>query len=257
MKVQIIGLGTVGNAQAFLGSRLGHQMFGFDTRPGLQSPHATPLERPEREVDLTFICVPESAVEGVLQGLVRDQVKGLYVIKSTVPPGTTERLSRSLGVHICHNPEFLRQEHALEDVMRPGRVVIGQCCAGHGEILERLYSPLGVPIHITDPATSELVKITTNALRAMAITFWNELDELSVGLGVRTDAVARMVDQAKALGEWEGGNWGVSFFGRPYGRACLPKDMDQLIGVFRRQGLNPVLLEAVRRAEVRDSVATD
>ncbi len=239
MKIQIAGLGTVGNAQAFLGSRLGHQVFAFDTRPRFQSPYATPLERPERDVDLTFVCVPESAVEGALKELRRGQVKGLYVVKSTVPVGTTERLSQSLGIHLCHNPEFLREAHALEDVVAPTLTLIGQCCPHHGEFLAGFYK--GYPVVVTSPRVSETVKLTVNAYLSTLISFWNQVHEYASALGISTAEVAEIARRDRRVSPY-----GTAFFGRPFQGKCLPKDLNQLIACCRDAGVNPFLLEAVR-----------
>lgn len=118
MKVQIIGVGVVGTAQAYLASRLGHEVLGFDRR-GSTSDYYTTVKEPARNVDLTFVCTPESAVEEVVGRLVQTKVGGLYVIKSTVPPGTTQKLMEKCGIHIGHNPEFLRESRAFDDVTHP------------------------------------------------------------------------------------------------------------------------------------------
>lgn len=237
MKVQVIGFGVVGKAQAYLVEKLGHQTFVYD-------PYVLPGSKIEREVDLSFICTPEGEVEGVIQSLVAGGVRGLYVIKSTVPLGTTKSLMEKYGIHICHNPEFLRESHALEDVMNPSRIVIGECCAEHGDRLADLYAPLNKPTFRTDSTTSELIKLVSNSLRAVSISFWNELYMLCQRAGADIETVAKVADPAKVLGEWEGGGWGTKFFGRPYGGKCLPKDIKHLIGAFEAMGLNPKILEA-------------
>ena len=236
MNIQIVGYGVVGFAQAYLMQKLGHQTFIYDPFKG--------KNEIEKEVHAAFICTPEQKVEEALQTLIENEVQGIYVIKSTVPVGTTKALMEKYRRHICHNPEFLREKHALKDVVNPSRIVIGECCHEHGEQLERLYTPLATTVYRTDPTTSELIKLSTNSLRAVSISFWNELYLVCEKIGADIKMVAEACDTAKVLGEWEGGRWGTKFFGKPYGGKCLPKDVKHLINVFRRNGLNPKILEA-------------
>lgn len=235
MRINVIGYGVVGKAQCFLLRRLGHAVFIFD-------PYLFPsIEQPERNVDLTFICTPESAVEEAVHNLVREKVRGLYVIKSTVPIGTTKRLMEKYGVHIAHNPEFLREKHAYEDVVNPSRIVIGLCCESHGHVLRALYAPLKRPIYLTDPSTSEAVKLFSNAYLSMLITFWNEAYELSQKIGLDVSEVAKLMLEDVRIS-----SYGTAKFGQPFGGKCLPSNLDMLITAFRNEGLNPTLFEAVR-----------
>ena len=236
INVQIVGFGVVGFAQAHLMQKLGHCVFIFDPFKG--------RVEMERNVDITFICTPEQNVEEALKTLIENDVRGLYVIKSTVPVGTTKSLTEQYKRHICHNPEFLRERHALEDVVNPSRIVIGECCHRHGEQLRDLYAPLHVKIFRTDPTTSEMIKLLTNAWRAVSISFWNEVAEVCARVGADVETVADACDTGKVLGEWEGGKWGTKFFGKPYGGRCLPKDVKHLIETFQRYGLKSKILEA-------------
>jgi len=239
LRIQVAGFGVVGSAQAYLVSRLGHRAFIYDPYKG--------YGRLVRDVDVTFICTPEDCVEDVVRTLVAEGVRGLYVIRSTVPVGTTQRLIGEYGVHICHNPEFLRESHSFEDALHPSRVVIGECCREDGDLLERLYAPLNRPVYRTNPQTSELIKLVSNSLRAVNISFWNELYLLCQRVGADIGVVAEAADPAKVLGEWEGGKWGTKFFGKPYGGKCLPKDIRHLINAFTQNGLNPAILEAAEQ----------
>lgn len=236
IKVQIVGFGVVGSAQAFLMQKLGHETFIYDPYKG--------KPQIQKDVDITFICTPEQNVEEALITLIQKRVNGLYVIKSTVPVGTTKTLMKKHNVHICHNPEFLREKYAFEDVLNPSRIVIGECCLQHGDFLQNLYKPLNKPIYRTDSTTSELIKLVSNSLRAINISFWNELAILCQKVGADINMLAKAADPGKVLGEWEGGKWGTKFFGKPYGGKCLPKDIKHLIATFKMVGLNPAILEA-------------
>jgi UDPglucose 6-dehydrogenase len=240
MKISVIGYGTVGKAQAFLLQRLKHEVFIFD-------PYLFPAVKcPEKNVDLTFICTPEHAVNEALQNLIRERVEGLYVIKSTTSVGTTEELMKKYGVHILHNPEFLREHCANEDVANPDRIIIGQCCKEHAEKLVSLYAPMNKPIFVTDPTTSEAAKLLSNSYLAMLITFWNEANELAEKLGLNIHEVAKLVRADSRVSVY-----GTSKFGQPFGGKCLPSNLDQLINTFHSEGLNPLLFEAIKKYNLR------
>ena len=240
MRINVIGYGTVGKAQTFLLQRLKHEVFIFD-------PYLFPaIKCPEKNVDLTFVCTPEHAVDEALQNLIRERVEELYVIKSTTSVGTTEELMKKYGVHIAHNPEFLREQYANEDVANPDRIIIGQCCKEHAEKLVSLYAPMNKPIFVTDPTTSEAAKLLSNSYLAMLITFWNEANELADKLGLNIHEVAKLVRADSRVSAY-----GTSKFGQPFGGKCLPPNLDQLIDAFHSEGLNPLLFEAVKKYNLR------
>ena len=240
MKIQIIGVGIIGEAQAYLASQLGHEVLGFDLAKST-SQYARMVKQLEKDVDITFICTPESAVEEVVRDLVSQNVKGLYVIRSSVPPMTTQRLMEKYGVHLCHNPEFLRVKTAFDDIIHPNFVLIGQCCPEHGDILKKFYLSTEHPVLITQPTISETVKITLNSYLATLIAFWNEIDELTSSLGIDSKEVARIARFDPRVS-----SYGTEFFGVAFGGTCLPKDIKQLIQAFLQGGVSPQLLEAVR-----------
>lgn len=238
--MQIIGVGVVGEAQAYLASHLGHDVVGFDPARST-SLYARMMPDIERDVDLTFICTPELAVEGVVEKLVERSVKGLYVVRSSIPPGTTQRLTQKFAVHLCHNPEFLREATAFDDVIHPNFLVIGQCCPEHGAILSQFYLSSKCPVLITQPAVSEIVKLTINSYLATLISFWNEIHEFACQVGINTSEVAEIARFDPRVS-----GYGTEFFGIPFGGKCLPKDISQLINSCEQSGINPELLQAVR-----------
>jgi nucleotide sugar dehydrogenase len=240
LRIQVVGVGVVGSAQAYLLSRLGHAVLGYDHhRTSFE--YATMVKEIQKDVDLTFVCVPEAGVPDVVKDLAFKKVKGLYVIKSTVPSGTTLSLMADLHLHICHNPEFLREEKAFEDVLNPNFVVIGQCCPEHAAVLQKLYSPLKCPIKVTQPTVSETLKVTLNSYLATLISFWNEINEVAIKLNLTTKELAELACLDPRVSRY-----GTGFFGAPFGGKCLPKDLDQLIGIGLKAGVKPQLLEAIR-----------
>ena len=245
MRIQVVGVGVVGGAQAYLASRLGHEVLGVDRRRTSYE-YAAMHQSVQTDVDITFVCTQESAAPDVISELVSKNVKGLYVIKSTVPSGTTLTLMQKHGVHICHNPEFLREESAYYDVSHPSSVVIGQCCPAHAEVLKSFYVPLGCPVVVSHPTTTETVKLVLNAYLSTLISFWNQVDKVTKAQGIDTKELAGIVKLNPRVS-----SYGTDFFGSPFGGKCLPKDLDQLIGVFHEIGEDAFLLDAIREFNKR------
>jgi UDPglucose 6-dehydrogenase len=191
---------------------------------------------------LSFICTYDDKVPDIIQLLKTNQVQGLYTVKSTLPQGSTISLMKKYEVHVCHNPEFLRQDHALEDVLNPDRIIIGKCCDVHAELLKKLYAPLKKPMLIVDPTESELIKLTSNAYLCTIITFWNEVFALTRKNGVDIKAVAKGVTLDSRISEY-----GTMKFGKAFNGKCLPKDLNHLLDAFHEVGLNTSMFESVRK----------
>lgn len=240
MRANIVGYGTVGKAEAFLLERLGHEVFAFD-------PYVFPkVKCPEKHVDFTFVCTPGDVVPDAVDNLVKQDVEGLIVIKSTVPVGTAKGLMDKYAIHVMSNPEFLREQYALEDVLKPDRIIIGECCSEHAQNLVSLYAPMKRPIYVTSTTASETAKLLANSYLSVLITFWNESDELIKKLDLNSKEVARLVCADNRMS-----TYGTSKFGEPYGGKCLPVCVDELIAAFRHEGLNPLLFEAIKKYNER------
>jgi UDPglucose 6-dehydrogenase len=173
----------------------------------------------------------------------------LIVQKSTVPVGTAERVraivkksaKRGLKFDVASNPEFLREGTAVENWMRPDRVVIGADSARARQLLREIYSPLYLietPMVLTDVRTAELIKYAANAFHATKISFINEMANLSEALG------ADVKDVAKAMGLDR--RIGPKFLhpGPGFGGSCLPKDTRAMTGFARRAGVKLRIVEA-------------
>jgi nucleotide sugar dehydrogenase len=248
MRVQIAGLGVVGKAQAHLMRKMGHTVTGYDVKP-VSFPEIQVTNEPVVDADLTFICPPEKAVPGVLDYLVKSKVHNPYVIKSTIPPGTSQTLMQEYGVHICHNPEFLREETAFEDVMKQKFIIIGECCPKHGDLLADVYAPLGAKIIRTHSNISETAKLVLNNYLSTLITFWNEVDKLCAILKIDTEDVAEIVKNDERISEY-----GTSFFGQPFSGKCLPKDLNQLLTLCYSHGFTPKLFETLKEVNTELSL---
>lgn len=243
MDISIVGSGVVGVATAHYFRRFGHSVTCVDVKTErldeLRSEGFQVSQEPVN-ADIHSICTPESAVDEVL-GLLSD-VSGLPVIRSTVAPGTTQRLMEKYGRHICFNPEFLRTATALQDELNPWRVVIGECCPSHGKLVEELYKPLLAPIVRVDPITAEMTKLTCNAYLAMLISFFNEISEICNRIGVNSHVVGKIASLDHRIS-----TYGATQHSKPYGGECLPKDIKKLIEFFQATGVNPILLKAVEQ----------
>ena len=176
----------------------------------------------------------------------------VIVTKSTVPVGTGERLSRIIGRNlqeqvdfdVVSNPEFLREGSAIEDFLRPNRVVIGAGSQQAIAILKDLYRPLYLietPFVITDVPTAEMIKYASNAFLATKISFINEIANLCEKVGADVHQIAR--------GMGLDGRIGPKFLhpGPGYGGSCLPKDTKALHQIAKEAGSELDLLGAVIR----------
>jgi len=192
-------------------------------------------------------------VEEVAQG-VAEHLDGYQVIvtKSTVPVGTGARLRAIIAARrrervefdVASNPEFLREGAAIEDFLRPNRVVIGATSPQAIAILKDLYRPLYLietPFVITDIETAELIKYASNAFLATKISFINEMARLCERVGADVHQVA--------LGMGLDNRIGRKFLhpGPGFGGSCLPKDLAALRELARRHGLTLEIAEAVAR----------
>jgi UDPglucose 6-dehydrogenase len=176
----------------------------------------------------------------------------VIVTKSTVPVGTGRTIQRiiheesegeSQGVFdIASNPEFLREGSAIEDFLRPNRVVIGADSPQAIAILQDLYRPLyliDVPFVITTIETAEMIKYASNSFLATKITFINEMANLCEVLGVDIHAVAKAMGLDQRIGP--------KFLhpGPGYGGSCFPKDTWALVNIAREHGCRTRLVETV------------
>ena len=155
----------------------------------------------------------------------------VIVDKSTVPVGTAERVTKQIEstatveFDVVSNPEFLREGVAVEDFMKPDRVIIGTTSDRARKIMENLYAPFvrqGNPIIFMDERSAELAKYAANAFLATKITFMNEIANLCERVGADVDAVRRGLGTDNRIGKR------FLFPGIGYGGSCFPKDVQAL-----------------------------
>jgi UDPglucose 6-dehydrogenase len=216
-----------------------------------------------------FVCVPTpmrkdgscdtSIVESVVMevdaavkemGLLR-----VVVIKSTVPPGTTERINEMTeNVQVCFNPEFLTERNAVEDFKNQDRIIIGGPRPATN-VVKQMYETAypNVPTTKTSSTIAELVKYVTNCFLATKVSFANEIKQVCDKLDVDYDKVIEYARKDTRLGN---SHWAVpgpdGSLG--FGLTCFPKDLNALIARSKELGVNPTVMEATweKNLEVRD-----
>jgi UDPglucose 6-dehydrogenase len=155
----------------------------------------------------------------------------VIIDKSTVPVGTAEKVRQAIEKNaivdfdVVSNPEFLREGVAVEDFMKPDRVVIGTTSENAKKIMEKLYAPLvrqGNPIIFMDERSAEMTKYAANSFLAMKITFMNEIANLCERVGANVDDIRRGIGTDSRIGKR------FLFAGIGYGGSCFPKDVQAL-----------------------------
>jgi UDPglucose 6-dehydrogenase len=191
-----------------------------------------------------------SYIEGAARDVAR-HMNGYKVVvtKSTVPVGTGERLRRLIREHqtefdfgIVSNPEFLREGAAIDDFMRPNRVVLGSRDEPAIAIMRDLYRPLYLietPVVITSLEAAELTKYAANAFLATKISFINEVANLCDRIGCDVHDVARAMGMDNRIGRY------FLHPGPGYGGSCFPKDTTALLSVAKEYDSESLIVEAV------------
>ena len=229
----------------------------------------TDLESAIEDAKVIFLCLPtppgadgQADLTAVLK--VAEQLGSLIkdykviVNKSTVPVGTadkvTEMVSRNATVDfdVVSNPEFLREGAAVDDFLKPERVVVGTRSDRAAEIMKDLYGPFvrsGNPIIIMDERSSELTKYAANALLATKITFMNEIANICEKVGADVDNVRKGIGTDSRIGKR------FLFAGIGYGGSCFPKDVQAIHYTANEMGYNFQILDSVMKVNNEQKVS--
>lgn len=224
----------------------------------------TNLEEAFKDAEVVFLCLPtppgadgQADLSFVLG--VADKLGDLFekygeykvvVNKSTVPVGTAdkvrEKISSKTNVEfdVVSNPEFLREGAAVEDFMKPERVVIGTSSERAAEIMNALYEPFvrsGNPIIVMDERSSELTKYAANSMLATKITFMNEIANVCEKVGANVDNVRRGIGTDSRIGKR------FLFAGIGYGGSCFPKDVQAIHHTSAGYGYDFKILDSVMK----------
>src|SRR3989344_4979962 len=289
MNISVVGLGYVGLIQAAGMAKLGHNVLGSDmdknkvdkinskeppiyenglkevlqeTVPSRFSAYQE-LKTPFMESDATFICVGTPSkrqgemslhqLENVMRQLgelLKEKKYHIFVIKSTVVPGTCENIvipvvEKASGkkfkkdFSVVMNPEFLREGEALEDFFDPDRIVLGSSDKTALKKIKEIYSPFKCPVLETGFKEAEMIKYASNAFLATKISFINEIGNISKTFGIDTNIVAKGIGMDKRISP----HFLKSGIG--FGGSCFPKDVNAIVYKATEKGYNPKLLRSV------------
>jgi len=235
--------------------RAGRLKFTTDLEPAIRDARAVfiavgtpPLA--DGRADLSFV---RQVAESIGDNLNSYKV---IVTKSTVPVGTGQMVERTVREHsgggqefaVVSNPEFLREGSAIEDFLRPDRVVIGARTQRAINVMLDIYAPLkaaGVPFVVANVESAEMIKYASNGFLATKITFINEVAEICEAVGADVDVVARGMGLDHRIGP--------KFLhpGPGYGGSCFPKDTRAVAQIAEEHGLRFEIIEAVLTANER------
>ena len=235
---------------------------------------STSLEKGLEQAEIVFICVGTpsredgscdlSYVDAVAESIGRTMTRPLIVVdKSTVPVGTADRVhgiiagalrERGLDIlfHVVSNPEFLKEGDAVNDFMKPDRVVIGTESVAAASAMRALYAPFArsrEKIMVMGTRSAEMTKYAANCMLATKISFINEIASICEQMGADVRDVRTGIGADHRIG------YHFIYPGVGYGGSCFPKDVKALIHTAKNAGVVPELLESVEAVNARQKVS--
>jgi UDPglucose 6-dehydrogenase len=251
MNIGIIGQGFVGTA-VYEGLKQYHKIETYDI---VKASTCKSLEELVETSDVIFVCLPTpmkkdgschiGIVENTLLGLDVINKCKTVVVKSTIPPGTTEMWNKKFkNIQIVFNPEFLTEANSIEDFKNQNRIIIGGPRPATTKV-KRVFAKAfpKVPIIKTGSTTAEMVKYFLNSFLATKVSFANEMYQICNGLNIDYDKVTEYAIYDERLGRSHlnvpgpDGDFG-------YGGHCFPKDVNALIKVAQNLSIEPHMLKA-------------
>jgi len=208
---------------------------------------SVPTPTIQGQMNLSFVLLVAQNVGKALEGV--GEYK-LVTLRSTVLPTTTRcrviptlmkysKLQAGQDFGVCFNPEFLTEKNALNDFLKPNRVIIGEFDKKSGDLLQKIYEKFKTKIIRTDLDTAEMIKYASNLFLATKISYFNEIYLICQKLGLDANIVSKAVALDPRIGAY-----GVHG-GRPFGGKCLPKDLAAFTNFVKTLNLNPKLLDAI------------
>ena len=257
MKIGIIGQGFVGSAIRE-GLKTFYPCYTYDIDPHkCQHTH----EQVVNDSDIIFVCVPtpmrksgecdvrilETAVKNIESAVKKDK-DPILVLKSTIPPGTSERISRLTRLSVCFSPEFLTEANSFEDFKNQSRIIIGGPRPATGKVKQMFRKAFPtIPIVKTGTKTAEMVKYFTNCFLASKVIFANEMYEICKTQNIDFDKVTEY-----ALHDTRIGKTHLMVPGpdgdRGFGGHCFPKDLAAMIYFAKKNDVYANFLLAVQES---------
>ena len=289
--IAVIGQGFVGGSLTTVFSERGFDVYTYDKTGKIATGGKFPVAshgtlQPAESIaqlieacesrdsfsNVYFVCVPTpmfedgsadlSIVEGVLKNLAEVGGERIAVVKSTVPPGSTERWNQTfgpLGLHVIFNPEFLTEANALNDMREQNRIIVGGPRPWVNEVKQVFSTAFPkVPIVKTSSTTAEMVKYLTNNFLTVKVAFANEMAQVcealdAKGLNIDYDKVVEYATLDPRLGK---SHWSVPGPDghRGFGGHCFPKDVNAMINVAKDNDVDAKVLKAAwnKNLEVRN-----
>lgn len=252
--IGILGMGVVGKA-IYKGLLPCFEVYGYDKNK-LKSPHQL---SDVAKCDFMFLCLPtpsckdgdadissiHEAIESVLNSKEHNE-NSIFVLKSTVPIGTTKNLEQKYKIKIVHCPEFLSARTAEIDFITTTRVIIGSSSDENHNLVREIFESRFPGIHVikTTPDESELIKYFLNCFYATKISFFNEIKLLSDKLSCDWNSImsgvlsSGWVEKMHTSVPGPDGKLG-------FGGACFPKDTNALSKIFKKNEIESLILDAV------------
>lgn len=262
MRIGIVGVGLVGETLQYGFERIGHEVVPFDTKMRLTA--ITDVLKTQ----LTFICVPTpqsadgscdvSIVDGIVADLAAHHYKGLAVIKSTVPPGTTDRLHARHALALAFCPEFLRERARYTDFVENHDIcIVGAYRWEDFELIRVAHGQLPQKIVHLAPIDAEFCKYFSNVLNALRIVFANQFYDVCAKAGADYQAIKDAMVGRQNIGN---SYLDCSEKFRGFGGSCLPKDTAAFVAFVKQLGLDVPLFEQIvelNKRYIGEKKATD
>lgn len=264
LNVGVVGLGYVGSAIRFGYGAYHEQVSTYDI-DNSKNPNCKTLSELTNKADLIYVCVPTpmrangecdtSIVEQVVDDIAQSTTRKIIVIKSTVVPGTTERLQLRYPIHdIFFCPEFLTEANFIDDYLNQDVMLLGisrssQRTLAESVLQEQLVISQVKYSSIVDATTAEFYKYVANIFLATKVSFANEMENVAKEIGINWDNVVDIVGNDPRLGK---SHWKVPGPDghRGFGGTCFPKDINGLIAHAQSLGIQTPLLKAVWKRNV-------
>lgn len=264
LNVGVVGLGYVGTAIQYAHRALHEEVLTYDIDES-KHPNCETLLELVNKADLIYVCVPTpmkvngecdiGIVEQVVSDIAQSNTRKIIVIKSTVVPGTTERLQIHYPIHdIFFCPEFLTEANFMDDYLNQDVMLLGisrnsQRTLAESVLKEQLAVSRVKYSSIVDATTAEFYKYVANIFLATKVSFANEMETVAGEIGVNWNDIIDIVGNDERLGR---SHWKVPGPDghRGFGGTCFPKDINGLIAYAQSLGIQTPLLKAVWKRNV-------